>query len=162
MDEYLKHMPPAETSRYAAMAARFVRIIEHLPLAETWAFEVLRSLGIDVYGTPPRIHQQTNLYELARDEDWPHFCSWMWFYTKPKQDVSSRENVFETIAEWSDQPGMDAPRQRQLRALQQVLIDFNRELGFCCAQYSQKALHSVRKILQTEMKRCREAQDELA
>ena len=155
MDEYLKHMTPADTSRYAAMADRFVRIVEHLPLAETWAFEVLRSLGIDVYGTPPRIHQQSNLYELARDADWPHFCSWMWFYTKPKQDVSSRENVFETIAEWSDQPGMDAPRQRQLRALQQVLIDFNGQLGFCCAQYSQKALHSVRKSLH-------DAQDELA
>ena len=162
MDEYFKHMTPAETSRYAAMAARFLRIIEDLPLTERWAFEVLRSLVIQVYGTPPRMNRDIHLLAEDRDKNWPHFCSWMWFYTRPKKDDLSRANVFETIAEVRDQPGMDAPGQRQLRALEQVLIDFNSQLGFCCAQYSQNALHSVRKILQTEMKRCRDAQDELA
>ena len=112
-------------------------------------------LGIQVYGTPPRMNRDIHLLAEARDKNWPHFCSWMWFYTRPKKDDLSRANVFETIAEFRDQHGMDAPGQRQLRALEQVLIDFNSQLGFCCAQYSQKALHSVRKILH-------DAQDELA
>ena len=112
MDEYFKHMPPADTSRYAAMAARFVRIIEHLPLAGIWELEVLRSLGIHVYGTPRRIDQQSNLLILVREQDWLQFCSWMWHYTRPKKDDLSRANVFETIAEFRDQHGMDAPGQR--------------------------------------------------
>jgi hypothetical protein len=162
MDEYLKHMTSEETSRYAAMKASFLRIIQALPPAEMWAFEVLRSLDIQVYGVPPKIYSGATILAAARESNCTTFCRWMWFYTRPKEDDSSRANVFETIAECRDQPGMDAPRQNQLRALEQILIDFNSELGFRCAEYSENALRSVRRELQTEKQRLHDAQDELA
>ena len=142
MDEFLEHMRTRQGEqdfiKFGSMAQRLVGFIEKLPFDESWVYDVLICLSI--YKDGPRgaqkLHRGDGLLRDADDSNWDEFCRWMWFYTVPIERANN--DVFETIARLRESTRDNVHRLTLLRVLEELCRDFNRQLGWRCAEHARK------------------------
>jgi hypothetical protein len=144
MDEFIKHMGTAEGEQdrieFATMAKGLVGLIEGLPLDKQWVHDLLRCVGVSaiVRGGVEELYRKVDgLLRAADQHEWDKFCDWMWFYTVP-DGQHGKNDVFKTIADLKVEERDHVSSLKHISALEEICREFNRQLGWRCAQHAHK------------------------
>jgi hypothetical protein len=147
MEAFIEHMHTSagarDLARFEYLATDLVNFIGVLPIHEKWVQDVLYCLSVHTSGPPgaEQLRRDRGLLRAAADKRWDKFCHFMWLYTIPTIDM---DDVFQTIRRVRVSEGLDDDGLIRLDILEQACRDFNRELGWRCANNAARLIADAR------------------
>ncbi len=147
MESFIEHMRTSagakDLAHFDYLGTDLVQFIGVLPIHEEWVQDVLKCLGIQTsrpHGAV-QLNRGRGLFRAATDKQWDQFCRKMWLYTIPDNTYF---DVFNTIRRVRVTEDLDDEGLTRLDILEELCRDFNRELGWRCAQYAERLIADAR------------------
>ena len=147
MDLYIRNMTREDEVLFASMAKQLMYDIDHLPLEEPWANQLIRCVDVETYGGD-RLRLYGQLISFYENKQWSDFLRWLWFRIKPNfgDGVSTtKAKIFQKIELYKKDPNINALRQRRLSDLEQILTAFHDRLVSRCIEYTDRVNHELKR-----------------
>ncbi len=147
MDLYIRNMTREDEVLFASMAKQLMYVIDHLPLEEPWANQLIRCVDVETYGGD-RLRVYGQLISFYENKQWSDFLHWLWFRIKPNfgDGVSTtKAKIFQKIEQYKKDPNINDLRQRRLSELEQILTAFHDRLVCRCLEFTERVYHELKR-----------------
>jgi hypothetical protein len=152
MEAFIEHMRTSADAHdlqlFVKVGKHLVRVIGAMPIREQLVQDVLKCLDIVAKGPhgAEELDRGRGLLRAADDNQWDQFCRQMWLYTIPNKTFV---DVFSTMEGLLLHTVQDDDSRTRLQVLQDLCQQFNRELGWRCAEHGTRLIADARQAAAT-------------